>query len=131
MKQGETEHNYKIKSSCFYTKRCFVSLTMVLSRDNIKKVLHECTAFIILIQFGETALHVAAKNLSIAIALELLDDMRSQMSQSDFVKAVNQRNSVSIELSNKFPLLYYWYRSFIMLMIRTHGVGNFDDRQFL
>ena len=40
-------------------------------------------------------MHVAVKNLSIAITLELIDDMRSIMTKEEFVKTINTRNNVS------------------------------------
>ena len=48
------------------------------------------------LQDGETTLHLTVRYLTVAIALEIIDEMKRVMDQEEFVKAINTRNRVHV-----------------------------------
>ena len=52
-------------------------------------------------QDGETTLHLTVRYLTVAIALEIIDEMKRVMDQEEFVKAINTRNRVQVAYTSQ------------------------------
>ena len=52
-------------------------------------------------QDGETTLHLTVRYLTVAIALEIIDEMKRVMDQDEFVKAINTRNRVQVDYTSQ------------------------------
>ena len=52
-------------------------------------------------QDGETTLHLTVRYLTVAIALEIIDEMKCVMDQDEFVKAINTRNRVQVDYTSQ------------------------------
>ena len=52
-------------------------------------------------QDGETTLHLTVRYLTVAIALEIIDEMKRVMDQDEFVKAINTRNRVQVAYTSQ------------------------------